>query len=148
MTQVKSLTPVNILLVEDSIADADLVREAIESGKIIVNLTVVRDGEQAMLYLLKQPPYTEAVRPELILLDLNLPKKDGREVLKEVKANPELSQIPVVVLTTSESEVDILRSYQLHANAFIPKPIDFDSFVSIVKQLTEFWLSIVRLPKG
>ena len=143
-----NLKTVDVLLVEDSKADADLVREAIEGGKLIVNLTVVRDGEDAIDYLRRQGRFQGAPRPDLVLLDLNLPKKDGREVLREVKADPDLCLIPIVVLTTSSADEDILRSYQLHANAYIAKPVEFESFVKIVNQVTEFWLSIVVLPKG
>ncbi len=139
---------VDVLLVEDSRADADLVREAIEGGKLIVNLNVVRDGEEAMDYLRRQGRFHGAPRPDLVLLDLNLPKKDGREVLREVKADADLCLIPIVVLTTSSADEDILQSYQLHANAYIAKPVEFESFVKIVNQVTEFWLSIVVLPKG
>ncbi len=138
---------VDVLLVEDSEADIDLVREAIEGGKLLINVNVVRDGEEAMDYLRGQGKFKNATRPDLVLLDLNLPKKDGREVLREVKADPALSLIPIVILTTSSADEDILQSYQLHANAYIAKPVDFDSFIKIVNQLTEFWLSLVVLPK-
>jgi CheY-like chemotaxis protein len=138
---------VDVLLVEDSAADADLVREVIEGGKLIINLIVVGDGEEAMDYLRRQGKFKDALRPDLVLLDLNLPKKDGREVLREVKADPDLSLIPVVVLTTSSGDEDILRSYQLHANAYIAKPVEFESFIKLVNQVTEFWLSLVVLPK-
>lgn len=138
---------VDVLLVEDNVADADLVREAIEGGKLIINLNVVRDGEEAMEYLRAQGRFKNATRPDLVLLDLNLPKKDGREVLREVKADPDLSSIPIVVLTTSAADEDILHSYKLHANAYIEKPVEFESFIKIVNQLTEFWLSLVVLPK-
>ena len=139
---------VDVLLVEDSAADADLVREAIEGGKLIINLNVVGDGEEAMDYLRRKGKYKNAVRPDLVLLDLNLPKKDGREVLREVKSDPDLSLIPIIVLTTSSGDEDILQSYQLHANAYIAKPVEFESFIKIVNQVTEFWLSLVILPKG
>jgi CheY-like chemotaxis protein len=139
---------VDVLLVEDNAADADLVREAIEGGKLIINLNVVRDGEEAMAYLKREGSYKNAKRPDLVLLDLNLPKKDGREVLREVKADPVLSLIPIVVLTTSSADADILQSYQLHANAYIAKPVEFETFIKIVNQVTEFWLSLVVLPKG
>jgi len=139
---------VDVLLVEDSEADADLVREAIEGGKLIINLSVVKDGEEAMDYLQRLGKYKDASRPDLVLLDLNLPKKNGQEVLREVKADADLSLIPVVVLTTSSADEDILRSYQLHANAYIAKPVEFESFIKIVNQVTEFWLSLVVLPRG
>ena len=138
---------VDVLLVEDSAADIDLVREAMEGGKLLINLNVVRNGEEAMDYLRCQGKFKNALRPDLILLDLNLPKKDGREVLREVKADSQLSMIPVVILTTSSADEDILHSYKLHANAYIAKPVDFESFIKIVNQLTEFWLSLVVLPK-
>lgn len=139
---------VEILLVEDSEADADLVREAVEGGKLIVNLIVVGDGEEAMAYLRRDGRYADVNRPDLVLLDLNLPRMSGQEVLREVKADPDLAHIPIVVLTTSAADEDILRSYKLHANAYITKPVDFESFISIVNQVTEFWLSLVVLPKG
>lgn len=139
---------VDVLLVEDSEADADLVREAIEGGKLIINLSVVKDGEEAMDYLQRLGKYKDASRPDLVLLDLNLPKKNGQEVLREVKADADLSLIPIVVLTTSSADEDILRSYQLHANAYIAKPVEFESFIKIVNQVTEFWLSLVVLPRG
>jgi len=138
---------VDVLLVEDSQADADLVREAIDGGKLIINLTVVGDGEEAIDYLRRQGKFKDAKRPDLVLLDLNLPKKDGREVLREVKADADLSLIPIVVLTTSAADEDILHSYKLHANAYISKPVEFESFIKIVNQVTEFWLSLVVLPK-
>lgn len=138
---------VDVLLVEDSEADADLVREAISGGKLIINLTVVEDGEEAIDYLRRQGKFKDAKRPDLVLLDLNLPKKDGREVLREVKADADLSLIPIVVLTTSAADEDILHSYKLHANAYISKPVEFESFIKIVNQVTEFWLSLVVLPK-
>jgi CheY-like chemotaxis protein len=139
---------VDVLLVEDSAADADLVREAIDGGKLIINLTVVGDGEEALDYLKRRGKFKDVLRPDLVLLDLNLPKKNGREVLREVKADLDLSTIPIVVLTTSSADEDILQSYQLHANAYIAKPVEFESFIKIVSQVTEFWLSLVVLPKG
>lgn len=135
-----------VLLIEDSEADADLVKEAIEGGKIIAHVHVVQDGEDAMAFLMREGIYAKAPRPDLILLDLNLPKKDGREVLRDVKADSSLCLIPVVVLTSSAAEEDIHRSYQLHANAYITKPVDFESFRQIVSQLKEFWFSLVVLP--
>ena len=138
---------VDVLLVEDSQADADLVREAIDGGKLIINLMVVGDGEEAIDYLRRQGKFKDAKRPDLVLLDLNLPKKDGREVLREVKADADLSLITIVVLTTSAADEDILHSYKLHANAYISKPVEFESFIKIVNQVTEFWLSLVVLPK-
>ena len=142
------LRTVDVLLVEDSEADADLVREALAGGKLIVNLAVVQDGEAAMSYLRREGAYASAPRPDLVLLDLNLPRKSGQEVLREVKADPDLGVIPIVVLTTSAADQDILRSYQLHANAYIAKPVEFESFIKIVNQVTEFWLSLVVLPRA
>jgi CheY-like chemotaxis protein len=142
------MTPktVKVLLVEDSEADVELVREAIENGKSNINLNVVRDGEEAMDYLRRLGRFKNAVRPDLVLLDLNLPKKDGREVLREVKADSEIGMIPIVVLTTSSVDEDILKSYQLHANAYITKPVEFDSFIKIVNQVKEFCPSLVVHP--
>ena len=138
--------PIEILLVEDSPEDADLTREALEDAKVANNLSVVADGAAALAYLRRQGDYAQATRPDLILLDLNLPKKDGREVLAEIKADEELKLIPVVVLTTSEAEQDIVRSYKLHANCYVTKPLDLDQFVTVVKSIEDFWLAIVKLP--
>ncbi len=140
--------PIEILLVEDSPGDADLAREALESTKVHNNLHVVKDGEEAMDFLYRRGPYQEALRPGLVLLDLNLPKKDGREVLAEIKSDAELKRIPVVILTTSKDEEDVLKTYNLHANCFITKPIDLSQFLKVVKSIEEFWLTIVRLPNG
>jgi CheY-like chemotaxis protein len=141
-----SMRPIEILLVEDNPGDVRLTQEALGEAKVRNNLAVVRDGEEALGYLRRQPPFEEAVRPDLVLLDLNLPRKDGREVLAEIKADPELRRLPVVVLTTSSAEKDILESYNLHANCYITKPVDLDQFVSIVASIEDFWLTIVRLP--
>ena len=138
--------PIDILLVEDNPGDADLAREALEGGKIKNNLFVVHDGETAMDFLFKAGPYTDMPRPDLILLDLNLPRKDGREVLSDIKSHKDLKRIPVVILTTSKSEEDILKSYNLHANCYITKPIDLNQFVKVVRSIENFWLSIVVLP--
>jgi len=140
---VKSIT---ILLVEDNPGDADLAREALNGSKLSNGLQVVDDGEKAMAFLRRQGPYTDAPRPDLILLDLNLPKKDGREVLSEIKTDPDLKRIPVVILTTSQAEEDICRSYNLHANCYITKPIDLNQFLHVVRSIENFWLSIVVLP--
>ena len=137
---------VEILLVEDSPGDVRLTREALKESKLVNKLHVAGDGEEALAFLRKQDKYANAPRPDLILLDLNLPKKDGREVLAEIKADPHLKRIPVVILTISESEGDILATYDLHANCFITKPIGLEQFVEVVKSIEEFWLSIVRLP--
>ena len=138
--------PVNILLVEDNPGDVRLTQEALKEGKILNNLGVVGDGVEAMAYLHREGDYSSAVRPDLILLDLNLPKKDGRQVLEEIKGDPAFRQIPVVVLTTSRAEQDILRSYDLHANCYITKPVDLEQFITVVQFIEEFWVTIVTLP--
>lgn len=138
--------PINILLIEDNPGDVRLTQEAFREGKISVNLSVVMDGVEAINYLRKEEPYQNTVNPDLILLDLNLPKKDGREVLEEVKSDLLLKRIPVVVLTTSNSEQDIMRSYSLHANCYINKPVDFDQFFDVIKKIEDFWLTIAILP--
>jgi two-component system, chemotaxis family, response regulator Rcp1 len=140
---VRSIT---ILLVEDNPGDADLAREALDGGKLNNNLQVVDDGEKAMAYLHREGEYRDAPRPDLILLDLNLPKKDGRQVLAEIKSDPSLMRIPVVILTTSRAEEDVFKSYNLHANCYITKPIDLNQFLHVVKSIEDFWLSIVVLP--
>jgi chemotaxis family two-component system response regulator Rcp1 len=141
-----SAQPLEVLLVEDSPGDVRLTQEALKDAKVHINLRVVRDGIDAMAFLMREGAYATAARPDLILLDLNLPRKDGREVLKEIKENPELKSIPVVILTTSASEADILRSYELHANCYITKPVNLDGFLTVVKSIDSFWLSIVKLP--
>jgi two-component system, chemotaxis family, response regulator Rcp1 len=138
--------PIEILLVEDNPGDVDLARVALGDCKLHNNLEVVDDGEKAMAFLRGQSPYVGAPRPDLILLDLNLPRKDGREVLAEVKADDDLKRIPVVILTSSQAEEDVLKSYDLHANCFITKPIGLDQFLHVVRSIQEFWLSIVVLP--
>ncbi len=135
-------TPIEILLVEDNPADVRLTQEALREGKVRNNLSIARDGEEALAFLRREG----TPRPDLILLDLNLPRRDGREVLKEIKSDPALRTIPVVVLTTSEAEADILKSYALHANCYITKPVDLDQFITVVKSIDDFWLTIVRLP--
>jgi two-component system, chemotaxis family, response regulator Rcp1 len=140
--------PIEILMVEDSPGDVRLVQEAFKEAKVRNTMNIVGDGVEAMAYLRKEGKYQEAARPDLVLLDLNLPKKDGREVLSEVKADEGLKSIPVVVLTVSKSEEDILKSYDLHANAFITKPVDFNQFLKAVKSIEEFWLTVVKLPRG
>ena len=139
-------SPIEILLVEDDAGDALLTRKALENNKISNTLRVVTDGVAALGYLRRQPPHSGAVRPDLILLDLNLPKKSGTEVLAEVKADPRLRQIPVVVLTTSSAEQDILRSYNLHANAYVTKPVDLAKFMHVINAIDDFFVAIVRLP--
>lgn len=138
---------IEILMVEDSPSDAQLAIEALQAAKISNRLSHVEDGVEALQFLRRQGPYRDAPRPDLILLDLNLPRKDGREVLEELKQDPDLKVIPVVVLTTSRSEEDVLRSYQLHANCYITKPVDFTQFMNVVKSIEHFWLTVVTLPK-
>ncbi len=138
--------PVEILLVEDSPADIALTEEALLESKLHNNLYVVTDGEAAMAFLRREPPHESAPRPDLILLDLNLPKKNGREVLAEIKCDPSLSMIPIVIMTVSRDERDILESYRLHANCYIRKPVRFREFIEIVKSIEDFWFSIVTLP--
>lgn len=140
--------PIHILLVEDNAGDVRLTREALKEGKVGNSLTVAPDGVEALAILRQEGRYAGEARPDLILLDLNLPKKDGREVLAEIKDNPALRRIPVVVLTTSKAEEDIVRTYDLHANCYITKPVDFDKFVAVVRSIDDFWLSVVRLPPG
>jgi CheY-like chemotaxis protein len=140
------IKPVDILLVEDSQSDADLTEEALSDGRVINNLHWVADGVEALAFLRRQGKYADAPRPDLILLDLNLPKKDGREVLAQIKADPSLKRIPVIVLTTSAAERDILKTYELNANCYVTKPIDLEQFISAVKLIEEFWLALVKLP--
>jgi chemotaxis family two-component system response regulator Rcp1 len=139
-------TPIEVLLVEDSPGDVRLTREAFKDAKVHINLHVASDGAEAMDFLNCEGKYSNAPRPDLILLDLNLPKKDGREVLEEIKESPALKSIPVVILTTSASDADILRSYKLHANCYITKPVCLDGFLEVVKSIDSFWLSVVKLP--
>ncbi len=140
------LRPVEILLVEDNPADIRLTREALKENKISNNLHVAVDGVEALDFLYKRGKYAKSSRPDIILLDLNLPKKDGREVLADIKQEKDLKRIPVVVLTSSKAEEDILKSYNLHANCYITKPVDFGQFLKIVKSIEDFWISIVKLP--
>jgi CheY-like chemotaxis protein len=137
---------IEILLIEDDPGDTLMIREAFQDNKITNNLTSLTDGEQALDYLHRRGEYADAPRPDLILLDLNLPRKDGHEVLAEIKGDDELRVIPVVVLTTSAAEEDILRSYELHANAYVTKPVDFEQFIAIVRQIDEFFVTVVKLP--
>jgi len=143
-----SLRPLNILLVEDNPADIRLTREAFKDGKIKNNLSVAMDGEEALLFLKKEGQYSATSTPDIdiVLLDLNLPKKDGREVLAEAKADPVLKRIPIIILTTSSAEQDILTTYSNHANCYIMKPVDFNHFTNVVRTIEEFWLSLVKLP--
>jgi len=138
--------PVEILLAEDNPGDVKLTEKALEQGKVLNNLHVVNDGVEAMAYLRQEGEYDSAPRPDLLLLDLNMPRKDGQEVLRDIKADENLRRIPVVVLTSSEAEEDIIDSYDLHANAYLTKPVDFDGFVDIVSSIEEFWLSVVKRP--
>jgi two-component system, chemotaxis family, response regulator Rcp1 len=141
-----SVQGIEILLVEDNPGDVRLTREALKDGKIINNLHVAQDGVEALAFLRREGKYHNAVRPELILLDLNLPKKDGREVLAEIKADMALKRIPVVILTSSAAEQDIVKSYNLHANCYVTKPVDLDQFINVVKCIEHFWLTVVKLP--
>jgi chemotaxis family two-component system response regulator Rcp1 len=138
--------PIEILLVEDSAADVRLTMEALKEAKVANRLSVVDDGVKAMEFLQRKGSYADAPFPDLILLDLNLPRKDGREVLAEVKADANLRRIPIVVLTTSHAEEDILRAYDLHANCYITKPVDFEQFMTVVRTIEDFWLTVVKLP--
>ena len=137
---------IEILLVEDNEGDVGLVEEVFQEAKIMNNLNIAEDGEEAMLFLRKEGKFSNVSNPDIILLDLNLPGKDGREVLKEIKEDNELKRIPVVILTTSKAEEDILKSYNLHANSYITKPVDFDQFIKVIKSIENFWLDIVKLP--
>lgn len=144
MTQTQ---PIEVLLVEDDPGDELMTREAFADNKIGNTLHVARDGMEALDFLYRRGAYADAPRPGLILLDLNLPKYDGRQVLERIKADPDLSDIPVVVLTTSSAEEDILRSYKLHANAYVTKPVDLDQFINAVRQIDEFFVTVVKLPR-
>lgn len=143
-----TLKIVEILLVEDNPGDADLARETLINSKLRNNLHVVTDGEKAMKFLRREVPYSDVPRPDIILLDLNLPRKDGREVLADIKADEALKRIPVVILTSSQADEDVIRSYDLHANCYITKPLDFKQFTKVVHSIESFWLTIVRLPNG
>ena len=138
--------PIEILLVEDNPGDVRLTQEALKESKILNRLSVVCDGEAAMSALRNEGQYTELPRPDLVLLDLNLPRKDGREVLADIKADPALRRIPVVVLTTSEAEQDVLKAYDLHANCYIVKPVDFGQFIKVIRLIENFWMTVVKLP--
>ena len=138
--------PIEILLVEDNPADVRLTLEAFKEAKLRNRLSVAGDGAESLAFLRREGKYSDAPRPDLILLDLNLPKKDGREVLAEIKADEDLRRIPVVILTISKAEEDILKTYDLHANCYVTKPVDLDQFMRVVRSIEEFWLSIVKLP--
>jgi CheY-like chemotaxis protein len=146
MTSRATTIPIEVLLVEDDPGDVLMTREALEGHKLSNHLHVVNDGEQALAFLKRRKPYAKAPRPDLVLLDLNLPRMDGREVLAEIKSDRGLRSIPVIVLTTSEAEEDILRSYNLHANAYVTKPVDFDKFIAVVRRIDDFFVSVVKLP--
>lgn len=143
-----SVTPIQVLLVEDNPGDVRLTREAFRDAKVHLEMHVVNDGVEAMDFLNRRAAYADCPRPDLILLDLNLPRKDGRDVLAEIKADPLLKSIPVVILTTSASDVDIESSYLLHANCYISKPVDLDGFLTVVRSIDTFWFSVVKLPTG
>ncbi|MGA3268991.1 MAG: response regulator [Verrucomicrobiota bacterium] len=138
--------PIEILLVEDSPSDTDLTVEALQKGKVLNHLSIVDDGVKAIEFLRRQGPYSDAPRPDVVLLDLNLPRKDGREVLAEIKADGNLRTIPIVVLTTSRAEQDILRVYRLNGNCYITKPVDFGQFIEVIRAIKDFWLTVVKLP--
>lgn len=142
----KKIRPVNVLLVEDNPGDVRLTQEAFKEAKMSIQLDVTMDGAEAIKFLRREGEYADATTPDLILLDLNLPKKDGREVLKEIKTDDTLKRIPVVVLTTSNAEQDILKSYNLHVNCYINKPVDFEKFFDIIQKIEEFWLTTAILP--
>ncbi len=141
------LAPVEILLVEDNPGDAELTREALAESKVFIKLHEVRDGEAALAFLRRGPGYHDAPRPDIVLLDLNLPRKDGRAVLKEIKEDPALRRIPVVVLTSSQAEQDIARAYELNANCYVTKPVNLEQFLTIVHSIEQFWLTVVKLPR-
>jgi CheY-like chemotaxis protein len=143
---VEPALPIEVLLVEDDPGDVLMTQEAFEEHKVRNKLNVVSDGQEALAYLRREGQYADALRPDLILLDLNLPKVDGREVLAKIKDDADLRRIPVVVLTTSQADEDILRSYSLHANAYVTKPVDFERFIAVVRQIDEFFVSVVKLP--
>src|SRR5689334_2156197 len=138
--------PIEILLVEDNPGDVELTREAPHDGKVHMNLSVVNDGVEALAFLRREGTYAGSPRPDLILLDLNLPRKDGRAVLGEIKQEPALRHIPVVILTSSQAEQDIVRAYDLHANCYVTKPVDLDQFITIVRSIEQFWFTVVKLP--
>jgi len=148
MTALDQPAPIEVLLVEDDAGDVLLIREAFDDNKVANRLHVVSDGVEALQFMRREGQFADAPRPDLVLLDLNLPRKDGWDVLKEVKDDCTLRSIPVVVLTTSAAEEDVLRSYDLHANAYVTKPVDFDRFISVVRQIDQFFVSVVKLPKG
>jgi CheY-like chemotaxis protein len=146
--QTEEIKPIHILLVEDSAADVDLTIEAMKDAKVRNTLAVAKDGVEAMAYLRQEGDYAGEPIPDIVLMDLNMPRKDGREVLAEMKADSNLKTIPVVILTTSRAEADILKTYQLHANCYVTKPVDLDQFMTVVQSIEDFWLTIVKLPRA
>ena len=148
MTDSTRSSPVEILLVEDNPGDVRLTREALKEGKVYSNLHWAQDGVEALEFLRRQGKFADVPRPDIILLDLNLPRKDGREVLFEIKNDDDLKRIPVVILTTSKAEEDVLRSYELHANCYVTKPVDLEKFIVVVQSIDRFWLTVVTLPTG
>jgi two-component system, chemotaxis family, response regulator Rcp1 len=144
---ISAARPIEILLIEDSPSDVALTVEALQAGKIANNLNRVADGVEAIDYLRQRGKYAKAPRPDLIMLDLNLPRKDGRDVLRELKTDPSLKLIPIIVLTTSRADKDVLQSYELNANCYITKPVDFEHFIEVVKSIENFWLTVVTLPR-
>jgi CheY-like chemotaxis protein len=148
MEEDKYTRPIEILLVEDNPGDARLTIEALKEGKVRNNIYVAKDGLEALNFLFREDKFADATRPDIILLDLNLPKKNGKEVLEIIKSDKDLRRIPVVILTTSKAEEDIIRTYDLHANCYITKPVDLDQFIRVIKTMEDFWLSIVKLPGG
>jgi CheY-like chemotaxis protein len=146
LSEADVVRPIEVLLVEDDEGDVLITREALAEGKVINRLNVVGDGVEAVAYLRRRKPHADAIRPDLILLDLNLPKRDGRQVLADIKGDADLRRIPVVVLSTSSADEDILRSYDLHANAYVTKPVDFDRFVDVIRRIDDFFISVVNLP--
>jgi CheY-like chemotaxis protein len=148
VTEFDVARPIEILLVEDDPGDVLMTREALDDSKVINNLHVVDNGEEALAFLRGEGVHAGSPRPDLVLLDLNLPRLDGRQVLAQVKADDDLRRIPVVVLTTSEAEEDVLRSYDLHANAYVTKPVDFEQFAKVIRQIDDFFITVVRLPKA
>jgi chemotaxis family two-component system response regulator Rcp1 len=147
MDSLRGARPIEIMLVEDNPADVRLTRETLKEGKVRNNLHLASDGVEALAWLRREGKYAHAVRPDMILLDLNLPKKDGRAVLAEIKSDPDLARIPVIVLTISQSEQDILEAYERRANCFISKPINLDEFIKVIRSIEDFWLTIVKLPE-
>ncbi|MDI1308427.1 MAG: response regulator [Methylotenera sp.] len=146
--QIKSGRPVEFLLAEDNPGDVRLTKEALRDSKVLNNLNVVQDGVEALAFLRREGKYADAPRPDVVLLDLNLPKKDGRQVLEAIKSDPALKRIPVVIITSSEAEQDIMRTYDLHANCYVAKPVDLDQFIKVIQSIENFWLTIVKLPSN